>query len=137
MGPWYFVFMNRAFKSLLVFCIFSSACIGMGIASKYKPISAQQLGERSDTVVLAKVVVAKDTVQNRSQSVTLQPISVLKGKVSQKEITIEIHYGGSKGFDSKLEEGRTGVFFLSTTKGGTYELAFHDSFSLFKPHQFQ
>ena len=104
-------------------------------ASSIGVIELSTLREKSDVIVLAKVVrVIPDTALD---NVTIKISSVLKGTPAHDDITVILQVrGGLKEFDPVIRKGEFGIFFLKTS-GEYYRTTHGGSIAIFKKQHFK
>ena len=118
-------------KLVFLFAVFCTLffIVSPAFALKIAPLSTKKLVERSNLIVMGKVISVQDKTNEKGQKEGIMHIrvklgSMIKGEISIKEFTLMLDYGSSrKSFDPKLKLGDLCVFFLHSITEGRGKLA--------------
>jgi hypothetical protein len=98
-------------------------------ALKIAPLPLAELEQRATHILIGQVSTVADgkgidgAPRDGVMTVNVDVCVVLKGETTTKTFTLQLFHTGRKSFDPKLRQGAVAVFFLSSLKNGTGELA--------------
>lgn len=132
----------KAYRLFIFLLVLTLTPISESIASQIAQLDLNELLDRTDVILLGKVLKVEEKQLGSStpppfDQITVEVASVLKGKVERHSLNLIIQPRGLKGFDPALNIGDMGMFFLRDVNESNAKLTYWGSVAIFQRQNFK